>query len=203
MPRVVKVKVGSGMAYRLVHPMHTVLVTCASKAGKANIITLAWIMPTSTKPPMVAISIAPRRYSHKLIEKAGEFVVNVPSMRLVRQTLFCGRTSGSKVAKFKEARLTAAPAKKVKAPIIKECVAHLECKLVQKITTGNHTLFVGEILAAYVNKGVFTDMYDVEKAKPVFHMGGNSFVTALTKVVTPRLQRASFIRNKHFKQRTQ
>lgn len=188
MSRVKKVKVDSEKACRLIHPMHTVMVTCASKAGKANIITLAWVMPTSAKPPMVAISVAPRRYSHKLIEESGEFVVNVPSIRLVRQTLFCGRTSGSKVAKFKEARLTAAPAKKVKAPIVKECVAHLECKLVQKITTGDHTLFVGEVLAAYVNKGVFTDTYDVEKAKPVFHMGGNSFITASTKVVTPRLQ---------------
>ena len=55
MSRVKKVKVGSEMAYRLVHPVHTVLVTCASKAGKANIITLAWIMPTLAKPPMVAI----------------------------------------------------------------------------------------------------------------------------------------------------
>ena len=188
MPRVVKVEVGSEMAYRLVHPMHTVLVTCASKAGKANIITLAWIMPTSAKPPMVAISVAPRRCSHKLIEESGEFVVNVPSMRLVHQTLFCGRTPGRKIDKFRETHLTAAPAKRVKAPIIKECVAHLECKLVQKITTGDHTLFVGEVLAAYANKSVFSDMYDVKKAKPVFHMGGNSFVTASTKVVTPRLQ---------------
>ena len=55
MPRVVKVEVSSEVAYRLIHPMHTVLVTCASKAGKANIITLAWIMPTLAKPPMVAI----------------------------------------------------------------------------------------------------------------------------------------------------
>jgi len=138
---------------------------------------------------MVAMSIAPRRYSHKLIEKAGEFVVNVPSMRLVHQTLFCGRTPGRKIDKFKEARLTASSAKRVKAPIIKECVAHLECKLVQKITTGDHTLFVGEVLAAYVNKGVFTDLYDVEKAKPVFHMGGNSFVTASTKIVMPWLRK--------------
>jgi flavin reductase (DIM6/NTAB) family NADH-FMN oxidoreductase RutF len=188
MPKTVKVEVGSDVALRLVHPMHTVLATCVDEAGKANIITLAWVMPTSVNPPLVVVSIAPRRYSHKLIEETGEFVVNVPTMEIVEQTLFCGRNSGSSVNKFKEAPLTPAPAKKVKAPIIKECVAHLECELVQKVITGDHTLFVGKILAAYVNKGVFTDMYDMKKAKPVFHMGGNSFVTASTKVMTPKLK---------------
>jgi len=185
-----KVEVDSELVYRLLHPMHTVLVSCINgKTGKANIITLAWAMPTSAKPTMVAMSISPKRYSHRLIKKAGEFVVNIPTMRIVKQTLFCGRISGSKCDKFKEAPLTPAPAKKVGAPIIKECVAHLECKLVQTIPTGDHTLFVGEVVAAYVNKGVFNKFFNVEKAKPVFHMGGDSFVTAFPKVVTPRRPR--------------
>jgi flavin reductase (DIM6/NTAB) family NADH-FMN oxidoreductase RutF len=134
---------------------------------------------------MIVISIAPRRYSHRLIKETGEFVVNVPTIEIARQSLFCGRTSGTKVDKFKQAPLTPAPAKKVKPPIIKECVAHLECRLVQKIPTGDHTLFVGEVLAAYVKKGVFTETYDAEKVKPLFHMGGDSFVTISPEVVTP------------------
>jgi flavin reductase (DIM6/NTAB) family NADH-FMN oxidoreductase RutF len=120
-----------------------------------------------------------------MIEKTGEFVVNVPTMEIVRQSLFCGRISGARIDKFKEAPLTPAPAKRVKPPIIKECVAHLECKLVQKIPTGDHTLFVGEVVAAYVNKGIFTKTYDAKKVKPIFHMGGDSFVTISSKVVTP------------------
>jgi len=184
-----KVEVDFELAYRLLHPRHTVLVTCVNKAGKANIITLAWSMPTSINPPMVVLSIAPKRFSHGLIEETGEFVINVPTMRRVRQTLFCGRISGVECDKFKETRLTATPAKKVRAPIIKECVAHLECKLVQTIPTGDHTLFVGEVVAAYVNRGVFNKTFNVEKVKPVFHMGGDSFVTISTKVVTPRRPR--------------
>jgi len=181
-----KVRVARKLAYRLLHPRHTVLVTCIDKTGKANIITLAWSMPTSIDPPMVVISIAPKRYSHKLIEETGEFVVNVPTMKIVKKTLFCGRISGKKCDKFKEAPLTAAPAKKVRSPIIIECVAHLECKLVQTISTGDHTLFVGEVVAAYVKRGVFTKTFNVKKVKPVFHMGGDSFVTILPEVVTPR-----------------
>jgi flavin reductase (DIM6/NTAB) family NADH-FMN oxidoreductase RutF len=180
-----KVEVESELAYRLLHPRHTVLVTCVDKTGKANIITLAWSMPTSINPPMVVVSIAPERYSYRLIEEAGEFVVNVPTMKIVRKTLFCGRTSGVECDKFKETRLTATPAKKVQSPIIKECVAHLECKLVQTIPTGDHTLFVGRVVAAYVNRGIFYKTFNVKKVKPVFHMGGDSFVTILPEVVTP------------------
>jgi len=180
-----KVEVDPKLAYRLLHPRHTVLVTCVNQAGKANIITLAWSMPTSSDPPMVVVSIAPKRRSYRMIKKTGEFVVNVPTMKIVKQTLFCGRISGVKYDKFKEAPLTAAPAKKLRPPIIKECIAHLECKLVQTIPTGDHTLFVGEVVAAYVKRGFFKKIFNVKRVKPVFHMGGDSFVTISPKVVTP------------------
>jgi len=76
-----KVNVAIKSAYRLLHPMHTVLVSCVGKTGKPNIITLAWAMPTSIDPPLVAIGISPRRHSYALIEKTQEFVVNIPAWR--------------------------------------------------------------------------------------------------------------------------
>ncbi|MEM2119290.1 MAG: flavin reductase family protein [Candidatus Bathyarchaeia archaeon] len=174
-------------ALRLLHPMHTVLVTCTSKTGKANIITLAWTMPTSINPPLAAISIAPARYSHKLIEETREFVINIPTMNLADATLLCGRKSGKEHDKFKEAGLTVQPAKKVKPPIIKECVAHLECKLHSQFATGDHTIFVGEIVEAYADKQAFTNEYDLKKAKLIFHLGGNHFATLNPKVTSPKL----------------
>lgn len=187
MPEPLKVEVDSELAYRLLHPRHTVLVTCTDKTGRANIITLAWSMPASFDPFMVAMSIAPQRLSYRMIEEAGEFVVNVPTMDIVKETLFCGRISGTECDKFKKTRLTPLPAKKVRAPIIKECVAHLECKLVHQIPTGDHTLFVGEVLVAYVNKGVFTKTFNIKKVKPIYHMGGDDFATTSPKVVSPPL----------------
>jgi len=181
-----KIEVDPELAYRLLHPRHTVLVTCANKAGRANIITLAWSMPTSIDPPMVVISIAPKRFSHNIIEETGEFVVNVPTMDIVKETLFCGRISGRECDKFREAPLTALPAKKVRPPIIKECVAHLECKLLQQIPTGDHTLFVGEVLAAYANQGIFDQTFNINKIKPVYHMGGDDFATISPEVVSPQ-----------------
>ena len=172
----------------LLHPMHTVLVSCIGKRGKPNIITLAWAMPTSIKPPLVAISIRPARHSYALIEKTKEFVVNIPTMDLVKETLFCGRRSGKKHDKFRETGLTPSPAKKVKPPIIKECIAHLECRLHSQFATGDHTIFIGEIVAAYANKEAFTDEYDLKKAKMVFHIAGNRFATLSNKTITPKLK---------------
>ncbi|MEM2953154.1 MAG: flavin reductase family protein [Candidatus Bathyarchaeia archaeon] len=183
-----KVDVSLLSAYRLLHPMHTVLVSCVGKAGKPNIITLAWAMPTSMHPPLVAVSIGPRRHSHALIEETREFVVNVPTTDILNETLFCGRVSGKNHDKFKETGLTPLPARKVKPPIIKECVAHLECKLHDKFVTGDHTVFVGEVVEAYADKEALAgDKYNLEKAQMIFHLGGDEFATLQPKVLTPKI----------------
>ena len=140
---------------RVLYPRHVVLVTCISKDGKANIIPLSFSMPVSYKPPIVTISVGVEKYSHKLLHETKEFVINVPTADLSEVTWFCGTVSGRDHDKFKEAKLTPLPAKKVKAPIIRECIAHLECKVVKEITIGDHTLFLGKVVAAYVNKNSF------------------------------------------------
>lgn len=182
-----KVSIPLSTASRLLHPMHTVLVTCIDKKGKANIITLAWAMPTSINPPLVAISVAPRRHSYKLLEESREFVVNIPTMEIVRETLFCGRRSGKTHDKFAEAKLTPMPAKAVQAPIIKECAAHLECKLSQTFTTGDHVIFVGEVLHASADEGSFSTVFNIKNAKLVYHLGGDQFTTLAEKIEEPEL----------------
>ncbi|UCE29924.1 MAG: flavin reductase family protein [Candidatus Bathyarchaeota archaeon] len=172
----------------MLHPKQVVLVSCIDSTGKANVITLAWCMPASIHPPLLVISIAPKRYSHKLIEEAKEFVVNIPAMNLVKETLFCGRRTGRKHDKFKETQLTPLPAKIVQPPIIKECVAHLECRLHQQTTTGDHTLFIGEILAAYADEGIFDGKYNIHKTKPIYHMGGDDFTTLIPEITSPHIE---------------
>ncbi|MGB9134984.1 MAG: flavin reductase family protein [Candidatus Bathyarchaeia archaeon] len=167
--------------------MHTVLVTCCNSSGKANIITLAWAMPTSIDPPLLAISVKPSRYSHKIIKETKEFAVNIPTMKIVKETLFCGRRSGRDCDKFKETRLTPTPAKIVKTPIIRECVAHLECKLRRAFTTGDHTVFIREVVAAYTDEGIFSEEFDIGEARLVYHHGGNKFAALSDRVVEPAL----------------
>jgi len=178
-----KVDVNLASAYRLLHPTNTVLVSCIDKEGKANIITLAWSMPVSVNPPLVAVSIAPGRYSHKLIEETEEFVVNIPTMEIVKETFYCGTVSGRNIDKFKATGLTPAPAKIVKPPIIEECIAHLECRLHKKVAAGDHTIFVGEIVAAYVKEETFEETFNIRKAKIIYHLGGNKFTTTSGETV--------------------
>jgi flavin reductase (DIM6/NTAB) family NADH-FMN oxidoreductase RutF len=109
-------------------------------------------------------------------------------MDILKETLFCGRKSGRDFDKFKETGLTPMVARKVKPPAIKECVAHLECKLHSQCVTGDHTILVGEIVEAYANKDAFKESYDLKKAKMVFHLGGNEFATLRPRKYTPKVQ---------------
>lgn len=138
------------------HP--AVLITTISKDGAPNIIAVAWVIPTSFKPPLLAISVGKTRYSHKLLAETGEFVVNIPTKGLQDKVEYCGSTSGRNVNKFEKAGLTPKPAKRVKVPIIEECVAHIECKVVNMFPTGDHTLFIGEVLAAYADGELFNNV---------------------------------------------
>jgi len=150
-------------AWKRKYPERTVLAVSISKDGKPNIITLGWNMPTSIKPPMVAISVGLTRYSHKLISESGEFVLAFPSEGMEDALLFCGTHSGRDVDKFRATGLTPVKAKYVKPPLIAEATVNMECRVVGSIRTGDHTIFVGEILAAYVS----------DEDKPVLFNVGN------------------------------
>ncbi|MEM3692840.1 MAG: flavin reductase family protein, partial [Candidatus Bathyarchaeia archaeon] len=139
----------------LVGPKPTVLVTCRSPQGRANIITVAAVTVASHDPPMFVISIKENRFSHNLIKETGEFVINVPSTKLIEATKLCGTLSGMYADKFREARLTMEPGRVVSAPMIKECPINIECKVVASMKPGTHTLFVGQVVAAHVEDGLF------------------------------------------------
>ena len=167
-----KVSLPSVRALQVGPPTSVVLATCISPDGRPNIITLGMYMPISANPPLITIGVSPRRYSHRLIEETREFVINVPSKNLVRQTILCGSVSGREHDKFREAELTPIPALKVKPPLIKECVSNLECKVVASYVCGDHILFVGEIVAAHADEGMLTNgTLDVLKAQPISHKG--------------------------------
>jgi flavin reductase (DIM6/NTAB) family NADH-FMN oxidoreductase RutF len=180
-----KVDVNYQYAYRLLHPMHTVLVSAVGNAGKPNVTAVAWAMPTSSNPPLVAISIAAQRHIHTLIEESQEFTINLPTLENLQAVYACGTFSGRSVDKFKKAGFTPSPGKKVKAPAVRECVAHLECSVVDQFKTGDHTVFVGKIEAAYTNPGVFTESYDLKNARMLYHAGGNNFAVLDPKIYKP------------------
>jgi flavin reductase (DIM6/NTAB) family NADH-FMN oxidoreductase RutF len=103
---------------------------------------------------MVGLGIRPHRHSYKLIESSREFVVNIPTTKILRETDFCGVVSGKDVDKFYETGLTPEPAEKVKSPLIRECPVNMECTLRQKIPLGVHHLFVGEVVCVHVDQDI-------------------------------------------------
>jgi len=157
-------------------PERVVLAVCTDSEGKANIIALGWKMKTSINPPMVAISVGKARYSHKLISEGKEFVLAVPSEDIPKEVLYCGTHSGRDVDKFKQTGLTPLSAKFVKPPLIKECVVNLECKLVGQLDTGDHTIFVGQIVASWASEDEKRNLLSIgEEAGYEFLGGGKGY----------------------------
>ncbi|MBW6457518.1 MAG: flavin reductase family protein [Trueperaceae bacterium] len=137
-----------GAVWRLLKP-EVVAWAVAEHDGQRSICPLGWTMRTSATPPMVAISVAPSRFTHGLIEGAGAFVLAYPGRELAQATATCGSRSGREVDKFAETGVTTLPALRVAAPVVAECVANLECRVVDRFATGDHTIFVGEVVAAW------------------------------------------------------
>lgn len=160
--------------YTALFPCPVVLTTCIDPKGTPNIITLAWAGTVCSEPPTVGLGIRPSRYSHKLIKDAKEFVVNIPPAKIIKETDYCGVTSGKDVDKFSETNLTPEPADKVQAPLIRECPLNMECVLKDVIPLGAHDLFLGEIIQVHVDEDVLDAKghIDFKKADPfVYNIG--------------------------------
>jgi flavin reductase (DIM6/NTAB) family NADH-FMN oxidoreductase RutF len=144
------------------------MVTCVDSSGKANIITLGMYMPISHDPPQIVIGVSPKRYSHDLIMEQGEFVVNSPGIGIADKMHLCGVKSGRDTDKWRETGFIPVPAQKVRPPLIEECYGHIECEVVNMATCGDHTLFVGEVVAASIDEDCLKDgKLNLEKAEPI------------------------------------
>ncbi len=163
-------------AHRLLTSGPVALITSAYE-GKVGIMPASWVMPVSLKPPMLAVSVTPSTFTHELMEKSSQFAVNVPTAKLARMVKLCGSTSSKDVDKFKTAGLHPLPALKISAPLVEECIGHLECVVVERHKAGDHTLFIAEVRAAQVEVGTFEGVWLVEKeeAKVLHHLGGSTY----------------------------
>lgn len=130
-------------------PERVVLVTSVDPAGKANIIAVGWAMRASSSPLVFAIGLGMKSHSCASIAASGEFVFALPGTDLARQVMYCGTHSGRKVDKFAQTGLTPLPAREVKAPLIGECLANFECRVVATQEIGDHRIFFGEVVASW------------------------------------------------------
>jgi len=158
----------------LFYPCPVVLVTSVDEKGEPNIVTLAWVGVACSDPPTISIAIRPSRHSYGLIERSREFVVNIPTLSILKQTEHCGRVSGREHKKFEETGLTPEPASKVKPPLIKECPVNLECTLRQIVKLGSHSLFLGQIVTVHAEQEMLDadGHIDYSKAQPFVYNQG-------------------------------
>ncbi len=141
-------------------PIPTVLVGCAQDDGwhrgegaAPNLITVAWAGICCTKPPMLSIAVRPERYSRGLIERTGEFTVNLVNQALCKAMDYCGVTSGRDVDKFQTLGLTPiAPNALSAAPAIGQAPVYLSCKVRNTLALGSHDLIIAEIVDVCVQQ---------------------------------------------------
>jgi len=151
--------------YTALFPCPVILVTCIDSKGEPNIITLAWAGTVCSEPPTIGLGIRPKRYSHSLIENSKEFVVNIPTTKILKEADYCGVTSGKYVDKFFETKLTPEEADKIRAPLIRECPVNIECVLKEKISLGAHDLFLGEIVQVHIDQNILDEKGKIDFAK--------------------------------------
>ena len=153
----------------MLNPVPAVMVSVTDKDGRSNIITVAWAGTVCTNPPMVSISVRPSRYSYKMIEDTGEFVINLTNESLVKACDYCGVVSGRDVDKFKKTGLTPIPMEHVRAMGIGESPVNMECRVTEKRELGSHTMFIAEVVGVTVD-----DSYMDETGK--FHINESGLV---------------------------
>ena len=128
----------------LLAPLPAVLVTCGTKE-RANVLTIAWTGIINTIPPMTYISVRPERHSYSIIKETGEFVINLTTSAMAKETDFCGVRSGRDIDKISRCRLHLTAGETVGAPVIEESPLSLECRVTEIKELGSHHMFIAEI----------------------------------------------------------
>lgn len=163
--------------YRLLEPGPVVLVTTAGK-DKANIMTMSWHTMLEFEPPLLGCVISNRNYSFDLLKETGECAINIPTVALAEQVVGIGNCSGREVDKFNKFGLTQHPASCIGAPLIDECHASLECKLVDGDMIAKYELFILQVVKAWIDP--------LQKnPKTLHHQGSGSFIVAGETIQLP------------------
>lgn len=120
-----------------------IYIVTTRQGSEINGMVASWISQVSFCPPLIMVAIKQGRRSHLLIEKGKVFAVNILSKK-----------NKEMISLFKSKKFSSTPheIKKTGAPVIKDALAFLDCKLISKVTPGDHTLFIGEVLEGGVTR---------------------------------------------------
>ena len=156
--------------YRLLEPGPVVLLTTGG-TKRPNVMTMSWHMMIDFEPPLVACVVSNRDYTFHILRKTKECVINIPTVELARQVTGCGNTSGRNTDKFRKFGLTQSAASQVRAPLIDECFASLECKVVDTRMLNKYNIFILKVVKAWIDRSK-------KHPKTIHHCGRGNFMVA-------------------------
>jgi flavin reductase (DIM6/NTAB) family NADH-FMN oxidoreductase RutF len=174
-----------GEIRRFLEPGPVVLVSSAWK-GERNIMTMGWHMVMEFTPSLVGCLISSANYSYEMIRQSKQCVINIPTVDLAKTVAGVGNCSGAQVDKFKKFKLTAAEADTVKAPMIAECYANLECKLVDAALRDKYNFFIFEVVKAHAPRAP-------KYPKTIHYRGDGMFMVAGRSLNLRRLFRPGML----------
>ena len=165
-----KISLPLSQVYRLLEPGPVVLLSTQLR-GKSNIMTMSWHTMLEFEPPLVGCVVSNRDFTFNILKSTKECVINIPTTKISKAVVGCGNTSGKSVDKFKRYKLTAVPAEKVKAPLIEQCYANLECRLIDLQLEEKYNFFVLEVIKAWIDPVI-------KNPKTMHHRGNGLFMIA-------------------------
>ncbi len=183
-----------GDARRLLGGGPVTLVT-TSWRGNWNAMPAIFVTPLSIDPPLVGVAVHPARHTHDMITFSEEFALNIPSMDLLHHVQYLGSVSGKELNKLELMRLPTFRARRVEAPLLEGCLGWIECGVHDAFRIGDHTLFVGKVVAVSAEKDAFgeTWLLDDPEQKPLHYLGVN-YYALLGERLAARIPQASDIK---------
>jgi len=163
-------------ARRLLGGGPVVLLTTAWH-NNHNVMPAAFVTPLSIEPPLIGVAVHPARHTHDMIRFSEQFALNIPTQRLLHHVQYLGSVTGAELDKLELTRLPTLRARRVDAPLLQGCVGWIECGVEDAYRIGDHTLFVGKVAAACVEKDAFDDAWllDDPEEKPLHYLGVNYY----------------------------
>jgi flavin reductase (DIM6/NTAB) family NADH-FMN oxidoreductase RutF len=153
--------------YQLLEPGPVVLLTTARK-GRANVMAMSWHMMVEFEPPRIACIVSNADYSFAALKATKECVIAIPALELAPKVVGIGNCSGRDVDKFERFGLTPVQAECVAPPLVAECFANLECRVVDTHLVNKFNLFVLEVLKAWSDPAQ-------KNPKTIHHRGYGTF----------------------------
>ncbi|HXX58979.1 MAG TPA: flavin reductase family protein [Thermodesulfovibrionales bacterium] len=163
--------------YGLLEPGPVVMVTTARR-GRANIMAMSWHTMMEFEPPIIGCVISNRNHTFGILKETRECVINIPTVELAEKVVGCGNTSGRRVDKFKTFGLTPASPSRVSAPLIDECPANLECRVVDTRMVAKYNFFILEVVKAWIDPSR-------KNGQTIHHLGRGVFMIAGKTVKLP------------------